>query len=187
MKPRFLLLLSTVLFSLSPLGFAQNDQIVVFGGFSRLGYGIYADYSGPWVSAPLNGFEISGAFNPVRHFGAEVDFAHGYSPSNHWSSQTFMGGPRFSANIDRLGLFGHVLVGGLTFNGTGSQTTFALAFGGGVDAWFMRHIGARLIQFDYLHNNNKAAQIGFEPVNAVPSGPGNSYRIATGIVFRFGE
>lgn len=165
---------------------AQNpDSIVVFGGFSRLGYGIYADYSGPWVSAPLNGFEISGVFNPVRHFGAEVDFAHNYSASNHWSSQTFMGGPRFSANIDRLGLFGHVLIGGLTFNGTGSQTSFALAFGGGVDAWFMRHIGARLIQFDYLHNNNKAAQIGFE--GSPGSGPGNSYRIATGIVFRFGE
>ncbi len=99
MKTTSLLLLFTAFFA--AFAHAQNpDSIVVFGGFSRLGYGIYADYSGPWISAPLNGFEISGAFSPVRHFGAEVDFAHGYSPSNHWSSQTFMGGPRFSANID---------------------------------------------------------------------------------------
>lgn len=185
MRARFLLLLSVFLLSIN-LTAQTPDRIEVFGGYSRLDYGIYADYSGPWGPAPLNGFEISGAFNLVRHFGAEVDFAHNYSPSNHWSSQTFMGGPRFSANISRIGLFGHVLVGGLTFNGNGSQTTPALAFGGGVDAWFMRHIGARLIQIDYLHNNNKAAQIGSEPVNNVPSGPGNSYRIATGIVFRFG-
>ena len=163
----------------------QPDRIEVFGGYSHTSYGIYARYSGPWESAPFNGWEASATVKLVPHLGAEADFAGGYSSTDHWSLRTYMGGPRLSTNVSRIDLYGHALFGALTFNGSGTATSFAFALGGGADLWFNRHIGARLIQFDYLRNNNQAAVLGFEPVNLAKTGPGNSYRIATGVVFRF--
>ena len=187
MRARFLLVLCVFLFAVAASA-QQSDRLEVFGGYSRTGYGVYQQYSGPWVSAPFNGWEASATANLRPHVGVEVDFAGGYSSTNHWSLRTYMVGPHFSTNAGRLGVYGHALFGGLHFDNGGlssAATSFAFALGGGADLWFSRHIGARLIQFDYLRNNNQAAVLGFEPVSTAKNGPGNSYRIATGIVFRF--
>ena len=146
-------------------------------------------YSGPWEARGFNGFEASGTFKLVSHVGAEANFVAAFSPTNQFSLRTVMGGPRLSANFGQLAPYGHLLFGALTFNTSGltnTATSFALVLGGGADLWITRHIGARLIQFDYLRNNNSAAVLGFEHPSGT-TGPGNRYRIATGIVFRFGS
>jgi len=97
-------------------------------------------------------------------------------------------GPHISAEFNRFGLYGHALFGALHFDGgysSSNATSFAFVLGGGTDLWLNRHIGARLLQFDYIHNNNQAAVLGFQPGGT--TGPGSAYRLATGIVFRFGR
>lgn len=185
MQARPLLVLFVLLLPLS-LTAQNSDRVELFGGYSHFGYGVYQRHSGPWVTQGFNGWEASATFGLVPHLGAEVDFAGG-SDSASESLRTYMGGPRASANFGKVGLYGHALFGELSFNGAGTASSFAFALGGGADFWFSRHIGARLIQFDYLHNNNRAAVLGFEPSNTAQNGPGNGYRIATGIVFRFGR
>lgn len=182
------LLLCAVLFSIQSSA-QEQSRVELFGGYSRTNYSVFGLYSGPWISAPMNGWEASAAFPVHPHLAAEADFVGGYSPTNHYSLRTYMGGLRVSTNIARITLYAHGLLGGLTFNSgglTNTATTFAIVLGGGADCWFSRHIGARPIQFDYLRNNNPAAVLGFEHAPDT-SGPGNRFRIATGIMFRFGH
>lgn len=186
MRKQFLLVLCAI--ACSGLASAQ-DRIEVFGGYSYTSYAVFGLYSGPWVTRGFNGFEASGTFKLMPHVGAEVNFVHGFSSTYRYSLGTIMGGPRISANFGHLAPYGHLLFGDLTFNTSGltpTASSFALVLGGGADLWVSRHFGARLIQFDYLRNNNSAAVLGFAPGPGI-TGPGNRYRIATGVVFRFGH
>lgn len=97
-----------------------------------------------------------------------------------------MGGPRVSGNFGKVDLYAHALFGGLTFHsqvGNGTATSFAAALGGGVDWWLKPHFGIRPMQFDLLLNTNSAAVSGQNGTGR----PGNSYRLVTGVVFRFGR
>ena len=95
-----------------------------------------------------------------------------------------MGGPRISSNIGRVTIFGHLLFDELSASGLAAQnaTSFAVALGGGADFWVSRHIGLRAMQADYLDNRNTATT---QSGNAL-SGPAGNFRIAAGVVFRFG-
>lgn len=75
-----------------------------------------------------------------------------------------------------------MLVGELTFAVGGSGSSMAVAAGGGANIWATRHIGVRLVQFDYLHSSFifAAAQGG-----AASNNGQNNIRISTGVVFRF--
>jgi len=161
----------------------------LFGGYSRTEYSVFSLYSGPWRAAPFNGWEVSAALPFRPHLALEADFVGGYSPSNHYSLRTYMGGVRVSKQAGKGTLYAHGLVGALTFNSgglTATATSAAGALGGGADVWFSRHIGARLVQLDYLRNNNQAAVLGFEHGPGT-TGPGNTFRIATGLMFRLGQ
>jgi len=162
------------------------DSVELFGGYTRTTFSVYGRYSGPWTRFGYNGFEASAAFKLVPYLAAEADFANAFASPNGDSStvRTFMAGPRIFANFGNATVYGHLLVGGLTFNISGSGSSYVVAGGGGVNLWATRHIGVRLIQFDYLRN-------GFIRAAVLGSGAGNSamnnYRFSTGVVFRFGH
>jgi hypothetical protein len=196
MRVRFLLVLFAFLFSAHAIA-QDHSRIQVFGGYSYIGYYYYPAYTGPWTRSSFNGWEASAAVRLVPHLGVEGDFGGSYGPCNDGcgyaykdSIRTYMGGPRVTAGIGKASFFGHVLFGELTYKvrykpATGvptfssSDTTFAMAVGGGADFWFSRRIGARLVQVDYLRNNNS------EPGYFAHPGQHANFRIATGVVFRF--
>jgi len=185
MRARPLLVLFVLL--LPPFLRAQNpDSVELFGGYVHPTFSIFDRYSGPWTRFGYNGFEASAAFKLIPHLAAEADFADAFASPNGNSStvRTFMAGPRIFANFGNATVYGHFLVGGLTFNLGASGTSYVVAGGGGVDLWATRHIGVRLIQFDYLHN-------GFISAAVLGNGAGNSamnnYRFSTGLVCRFGH
>lgn len=187
MNAKFHLVLLTFFLFARAANAQQDNRVEVFGGYSYTSYSVYSLYSGPWRHQDFNGWEAAATIKLMPHVGAEADFAGGYSPTNHYNLRTYMGGPRVSISLRRLDLYGHILVGGLSFNQAadysgGSATSFAAAFGGGADIWLMRHIGARLIQVEYLRNYNPAAAQAGE---GLTSKPYNNFRVATGVVFRF--
>ena len=172
----------------------NSDRIEVFGGYSHVGYYYYPAYEGPWTLSSFNGWEASAAFKLIPHLAVEGDFGGLYGPPGNSCCprdgiQTFMGGPRVTANSSRFDLYAHVLFGGLryrtTYGGQGepltvnADTTFAMAVGGGSDVWVTRRFGARLVQIDYLRNNNHIPGYFAHP------GQHANFRISTGAVFRF--
>jgi len=196
MKVRCLLGLLVFLLPLSANA-QQSDRVEVFGGYTHVGYYYYPAYMGPWTLSSFNGWEGSAAVKLIPHLGVEGDFGGVWGPpSNSCGScprntiRTYMGGPRVTAKVDMASFYAHVLFGGLTYKTTfvgtqgapsisTSDTTFAMAVGGGVDFWLTRRIGLRLIQADYLRNNN--------PVPGYFAHPGQhaNFRISTGFDFRF--
>ena len=194
MRIRFLLVLVVLLLSAHAIAQDQG-RLEVFGGYSHVGYYYYPAYSGPWTLSSFNGWETSIAVKLIPHLGMEGDFGGLYGPqfSNCCPRdriRTYMGGPRVSANLRKANLFAHVLFGELTYKtsfggGEGvplsstSDTSFAMAVGGGADYWFSRRIGVRLVQADYLLNNNR------EPGYFAHPGQHANFRISTGVVFRF--
>jgi hypothetical protein len=130
----------------------------------------------------LNGFELAATVKKNSWFGITGDFGGNFGTTegagNHL--ETFLAGPKFSYPAD-ISPFVHVLVGGAHYslgnsNSTDvvptSQTAFAAALGGGIDAKLTHFIAFRVIQFDYLlttfHSTNQ-----------------NQPRVSTGLVIRF--
>ena len=194
MKARFLLVLFVLVF-LTYANAQDRDRVQVFGGYTYVGYYAFPAYQGPWTLNGFNGLETSVSVKLVPHVAAEGDFGLGYGSAYAGGlardkTRTYMGGPRVFAGFGKASFFGHVLFGALTYESTfkgsqgippssSSQTSTAMAFGGGADYWLSRHFGARLIQADYIHNtNHEVIYVG---------GPGShaNFRISTGIVFRF--
>lgn len=156
---------------------------------------------GPWTLSNFNGWEASTAVKLIPHVGVEGDFGGLYGPTycvetcalgSRDRIRTYMGGPRVTASVRKASFYGHVLFGELTYKVhakattevpafSSSDTSFAMALGGGADFWFSRHIGARLLQVDYLRNNNT------EPGYFAHPGQHANFRISTGVIFRFGH
>jgi hypothetical protein len=191
MRMRLLLGLSLFLIAISANA-QPGDRIEVFGGYSYVGYYYYPAYSGPWTLSSFNGWEASAAFKLIPHLAVEADVDGLYGPSGNSCCprdriQIYMGGPRVNANYRKLNLYAHVLFGGLRYKTTfgttpptvDSDTTFAMAVGGGADLWLKRRFGLRMLQADYLRNDAS--------VNGYFAHPGqhSNFRIATGAVFRF--
>jgi len=158
-----------------------QDRFQVFGGYSLIGHSVTNRYSGPTTLFKFNGWDASFTAKVAPHVALEADFPGGVTSYFQTPSKTFayMAGPRLFLNRDKATIYGHVLVGGMTFSapiGGVASTSFALAVGGGGDYWFNRHLGVQLIEADYLHNNNTVL------------GPSHAdFRISTGVVFRFGR
>ena len=187
MRARLLVVVCAAFLSATSIAQEGGACFQVFGGYSYTGYAIYDTYSGPWRSFGYSGWEASGAAKLLPHVAAEADLAGGFASPNGRSSslRTYMGGPRVSADFAKATVFGHVLFGGLSLNVTGFSprtTSFATAIGGGADFWFSRHLGARVIQADYLVNTNRAAAEGLGV-----TGSHSHYRISAGVVLRFGH
>lgn len=183
MKSRFLLVIFFVATTMITRAQETPSRIEVFGGYAFSEYYVYGLYSGPWKRTNFNGWDVSATVKLAPHFGGEADFAGLSSPSYSYTLHTYMGGPRIFADFNRVTVYGHLLFGGLNasgFTAPSSPSSFALALGGGVDFWIKRHIGVRPIQFDYLHNRNIAAA----QTATGGSGPGNNFRITSGIAVR---
>ncbi|MGB9202885.1 MAG: PDZ domain-containing protein [Terriglobales bacterium] len=180
----------SVLFLLG-IASAQNIPAVdVFGGYS------YMNFEVPSSGAPttqqrlkLNGWEFSASIFSFHHLSLEGSF------SDHWLNNcggtslkcdnfTWGLGPRFTLGdrSNRFTGFVHGLVGQdradiLAAGTTVSDTSVALAAGGGVDYWLFRHVGLQFGPVDYVfarHLNN------FGAANQ------SDFRAAGGIAFRFG-
>jgi hypothetical protein len=195
MRIRFMLVLCALLFSAQAIA-QDSGHIQVFGGYSYTGYYYYPAYTGPWTRSTFNGWEASGAFRLMPPLGSRGGLRRLIRPLQRGlcfrlpGIRTYMGGPRVTASVGKASFYGHVLFGELTYKVrdkaspgvpalSSSDTTFAMAVGSGADFWFSHRIGARLLQVDYLRNNNS------EPGYFAHPGQHANIRISTGAVFRF--
>jgi outer membrane protein OmpA-like peptidoglycan-associated protein len=97
---------------------------------------------------------------------------------------TVLVGPRLNLRrFDYFVPFGEVLFGGAhggsQINGDRSQSTFAMAVGGGVDVVITKYLAWRFAQLDYLMTNFSGSTLG-------QTSRQNNFRIGSGIVLRFG-
>jgi outer membrane protein OmpA-like peptidoglycan-associated protein len=97
---------------------------------------------------------------------------------------TVLFGPRLNLRkFDHFVPFAEFLIGfahaGGAVTGGGSQYTFALAAGGGVDLVLWKHVAWRIAELDYLQTNFTGIAVG---ANARQ----NNFRAGSGVVFRFG-
>ena len=122
---------------------------------------------------------LNASFGIVGEFGAckvtglpsgasahEMDYLFGPRVYFHSHGRVFpfvqglFGGERFSA--------------GVTGVGSGATNAFATALGGGADVTLTRHVSLRALQVDYLYTHFGGASQ-------------NSFRVQSGIVWRFGR
>jgi hypothetical protein len=166
--------------------------ITAFGGYSYLNFNVPSNNVTQFASQQLafNGYEFGGSVSVLRGLGAEFNVS-GHSLSNcgdtgeNCTNFQYFVGPRYDISIpaSKVTVFVHALIGQdrmtlpVAAGGTQSDTTVAFGGGGGVDYWFYRHIGVQLGPIDYIYTHH------FNPEN-VPSQ--TAYRIAAGVVFRFG-
>jgi opacity protein-like surface antigen len=92
-----------------------------------------------------------------------------------------MFGPRISISVGRWKPFGQALFGvaHISSNGFGSDNSFAMALGGGLDYRIVKPVAWRF-QLDYMRTQLTLPGFGFAPGSAQ-----NNSRFSTGIVLRF--
>jgi len=169
---------------------AQNapPKIDVTAGYSYM-YGNVV-VSGQGIN--LNGASGSVAYNFNRWVGAVFDLGTEYNGSVGGNGRslgvtTYLFGPRFSwRKNEKFTPFGQVLFGGGHAGGTlytgganplGTQNSFALTAGGGLD-WNVRPmIGVRVFQVEYLRTQFNNG-VNFNQ---------NNFRFTAGVVFHFGK
>jgi hypothetical protein len=157
-----------LLVSAVPIATHAQDNSEFFGGYSYM----RVDNS---PSFNVNGWELAGQYKFAPWLGAVADFdGHYGSPFGpSIDIHTFLFGPQVSWP-GRVSPFAHVLLGGAhaSVTGGGSDTSFAVAIGGGIDYRLVDHIYWRVIQGDYL----RSSLYGTTQDNG---------RLSTGIVFKF--
>jgi hypothetical protein len=155
-----------LLISLSAQAQGLGDKVELFGGYS------YMRTDSP--SFNLSGWELAGQYKVTDWLGGVADFDGHYGSPNGFSTSlhTFLFGPEVSWPA-RVSPFAHVLFGGAHVSSGGfSDTSFAMAVGGGIDTKLIHGIYWRIIQGDYLptfFGNSRE----------------NNARLSTGIVVRF--
>jgi len=181
----------------SAVAAAQNEtpKIEAFGGYDL----VHGSYVGQGYN--FNGGGGSVSYNPSGWLGLVGDFQ-----GSHWSGTgldanlfTYLFGPKIAYRTEKFTPFARVLFGGghvsgsllggcllarvrpegiTTCTASGSENAFAMTAGGGLDWNATTHIGVRVGQFDYLMTR----------FNGLGTGGGdtqNSFRFATGVVFRW--
>ena len=181
----------SVLFLLG-IASAQNIPAVdVFGGYSYMNFNVPASAETASQKLNLNGLEFSASVGLFHRLALEGDF------SDHWLNDcgqvlnlkcddfSWGFGPRFNFGdrSSKLTGFVHGLVGQdradiLAVSATTvSDTSVALAAGGGVDYWFSRHVGVQLGPVDYVFARH---------LNSFGAANQSDFRAAVGIALRFG-
>lgn len=145
----------------------------------------------------LSGWNASVEVKVFRWVGAVADFSGHYGSGRQSFTQPtvffdydtrehdFLFGPRVSTTFGRVrpfaeGLAGVGLMGGKADDIPVSQTSFAFAFGGGIDYNVARILGLRA-QGDYVRTTFFNS-----PFNSPPfSTAQNDFRLSTGLVLRF--
>jgi len=144
----------------------------IFGGYQ------YTRFDG---GTNANGWNTSVAGNLNRWFGIAGDFSGAYKSQNgvSFNTYTYTFGPVVSLrNNEKFTPFAHFLAGGFhstaSFAGvSGSDSGFAMMFGGGIDVKATRHVAVRAVQFDWLS------------LHANGSSDNNNMRLSTGLLFRY--
>jgi hypothetical protein len=154
----------------------------------------YVDYmpGGGFANFNSQGGTGSFAYNPSRWLGLVGEFGnYGFTrnipPTNNNAQGgffTYLFGPRLNLRrFDYFVPFAEFLVGGFRggkeITGAGNQSSFALAAGGGVDVVFSKNWAWRFAQIDYLMSNESGPAL-------AASGRPNNFRLATGLVLRWG-
>jgi opacity protein-like surface antigen len=138
-----------------------------------------------------HGFGANVGFNLSKRFGVVVDYSHQSADKRildldtDTSTVLYMFGARFSARSDGMTAYGQALIGGARRTAKSSAidisaTDLALAVGGGVQLDINKHIGFRLMQFDYV------------PTRGADATPGigrrwsQNFRAQAGFVLKFG-
>jgi opacity protein-like surface antigen len=149
-------------------------------------------------------FDFSGTFsNPTFGSGDLAKFGVASLPAQINSSTfTYLFGPRFSYRSQRLGRFtpyGEILFGAATLRVSSPQlgitnvisnTSFATALGGGVDARINRRVTLRLFEANYLLTRFPLTDI--NQATQLPEFGGirrtqNNIRASVGVVFNIGS
>ncbi len=104
---------------------------------------------------------------------------------------TYLFGPQFNVNTGRMRLFGETLFGGASTNAyvnlfhaahvtglSASNNGFAMAFGGGVDIPFSKHMAFRPVQVDYFLTRYEWKSLGINNQS--------NFRFQAGLLYVFG-
>ncbi|HLZ11389.1 MAG TPA: Ig-like domain-containing protein, partial [Candidatus Acidoferrum sp.] len=144
----------------------------------------------PFDSFGSHGATGSFTYNPMRNLGLTGELG-GYNFQRNVSGNPVQGsfttllfGPRFNLRrFDHFVPFTEFLFGtarsGIELTGGNTQSTFAMASGGGVDVVLTKNLAWRFAQIDYLMTNFAGSNVG-------SSGRQNNFRIGSGLVLRFG-
>ena len=194
MQKTFLLLV-TLLITVPQIVKAQRFQgVEFFGGYSYLQNNLSSTYS-PFYLPPtpvgsnfaLNGWQASITEKATDWLGLTQEFGGHYGTrqlqgiNNYFSTFSILSGPRFYyPGLKGVTPFVHALFGyeqttvelkGTNLKATGNS--YAMAFGGGIDAGISRRLAIRLLQVDYYRPQ-------------VFGSSQNNLRFSAGIVVRFG-
>ncbi len=127
-----------------------------------------------------------GAYHFKRQINGPPDPTTGIYPleTTSGSLQSYLFGPRVNfRHFDHFVPFVEVMFGaahaGSQLTGTTSQSSFALAAGGGVDLVLFKNLAWRFFEADYFMTN-------FTGTLVSPDGRQNNFRIGTGAVLRWG-
>ena len=156
-------------------------------------FGLEADFAGHYGSDRTT--LVSPVFGPTPFPSVTLDV------DADARQHTFLFGPRVTARGDRVTGFGHALFGGANIHREirstpvgpvppginpisfeDSETSFAMAVGGGIDINLSDRVAIRAIQADYLMTR-------YEDERVFGSGADSQHnaRFSVGIVFRFGS
>lgn len=192
MQKSFLLFIALLL-TIPQLARAQHfEGIEVFGGYSYLQDNLSSTYS-PFYVVPfgsnfsMNGWQASITEKAADWIGLVQEFGGYYGTENllgvdnHFSTFSILSGPRFYyLRFKGFIPFAHALFGydqtTVKLTGQGYKATsssYAMAFGGGLDVNVSRGLALRLFQVDY-----------YRP--SLFGSSQNDMRVTAGVVFRFG-
>ena len=173
--------IALTIFTFTALATAQIPKGNVFFGYSYLRTdlpsGTHNNLNGwngslegkflPWIGIVA---DLSGHYGSTR-IPDTCPVPPGCSPSVNSKMYSFVFGPRVSVSVGKVTPFAHALFGASHVSGISSDTSFASAYGGGLDYHLVPLVSWRF-QADLLHTsffNDKQ----------------NNVRLSTGIVLHF--
>jgi outer membrane protein with beta-barrel domain len=174
----------------APFVRAQEEpaKVEAYGGYYYARFNVNASAAGGASSETFNGNGGGGQveYNVNRWLGVVADLA-GYGATSTTNGAlvggafTYLFGPRLNFRHGKLTPFAQTLFGGiLTSDGigqSGSENSFAMTAGGGLDVTVSRHLSVRPVQAEYF-------------MTKIPDGLNNrqnNLRIGAGIVVRLGK
>ncbi|HTP67565.1 MAG TPA: OmpA family protein [Dongiaceae bacterium] len=170
-------------------GLYQYVNYMPGGGFQNFNNhgasGAFTYNANKWLGLTA---EVGGYHFTRQVYGAPVTNPDGSItyPLNSMSGsfQTYLFGPRVNLRrFDHFVPFGEVMFGaahaGSQLTGDQSQSSFAMAAGGGIDIILLKNLAWRFFEADYLMTNFTGPLVN-------PQGRQNNFRIGTGAVLRWG-
>jgi len=156
------------------VNFAPGDPFANFGG--QGGSGSLTYNASKWLG-------LTGELG-VYHFLRDVSPLLGSNTQVRGQVVSYMFGPKLNLRkFDRFVPFAEFLLGGThggpELTGTGNQSSFAVAAGGGVDMVLSKNLAWRVAQMDYFMTNFSGPAVGGNARQ-------DNFRIGTGLVARFG-